>query len=184
MAPIMPVVFIVPFYCWFRRKDFLSILIFKSGNEGPNYGTFNQKPYLSPLVFFMTQHIAMLTLLVRDYDEAIQFFTRALEFNLEEDHKVSEEKRWVIISPPGSSGCRILLAKAVGAEQISCIGNQTGGRVFLFLHTDNVERDYARLLLHGVKIIRPPGSETLEKACVFEDLYGNKWDLIEPAVLD
>jgi uncharacterized glyoxalase superfamily protein PhnB len=128
----------------------------------------------------MPQYIAMISLLVRDYDEAIQFYTKKLSFNLLEDKPVSETKRWVVISPPGSSGCRILLAKAVGEEQASRVGNQTGGRVFLFLHTDNLERDYANLIEKGVKIARPLSREPFGKVCVFEDLYGNLWDFIEP----
>ncbi len=128
----------------------------------------------------MHQELAMISLLVKDYDEAIQFFTQKLHFTLMEDSPVSEVKRWVVVSPPGSSGCRILLAKAVGEEQISRIGNQTGGRVFMFLHTDDLERDYARLIENKVKIFRPLSHESFGKVCVFEDLYGNLWDFIEP----
>jgi catechol 2,3-dioxygenase-like lactoylglutathione lyase family enzyme len=128
----------------------------------------------------MNQRLAYITLLVKDYDEAIEFFTGKLHFTLIEDSLLTETKRWVVISPPGSAECSILLAKAVGEEQKSRIGNQTGGRVFLFLHTDNFDRDYQNLKDQGVVIIREPIVEAYGKVSVFSDLYGNLWDLIQP----
>jgi catechol 2,3-dioxygenase-like lactoylglutathione lyase family enzyme len=128
----------------------------------------------------MNQRLAYITLLVKDYDEAIEFFTGKLGFTLIEDTPVSESKRWVVISPPASSGCNILLAKAVGEEQQSRVGNQTGGRVFLFLYTDDFDRDYQNLIDEGIAIVREPRVETYGKVAVFSDLYGNLWDLIEP----
>ncbi len=131
----------------------------------------------------MKQMIAQFTLLVREYDEAIAFYTQKLQFNLLEDTFQSDTKRWVRIAPPGSpdGNCHILLARAVGEEQVGCIGKQTGGRVFLFLHTDDFERDYQNLLDQNVKIFREKSVEEYGKVAVFEDLYGNLWDLIEPA---
>src|SRR6478736_8483152 len=129
----------------------------------------------------MKQRIAQMALVVADYDEAISFYTKKLNFVLIEDTVLSESKRWVVVAPSGdTTGCRLLLAKAVGDEQQSRIGNQTGGRVFLFLHTDNFERDYQNLLNHKIKIVRPPSSEACGTVAVFEDIYGNLWDLIEP----
>lgn len=128
----------------------------------------------------MKQRIACISLLVRDYDEAISFFSEKLNFKLIEDTVLNEQKRWVIVSPPGSSECSILLAKASNSEQIKHIGNQTGGRVFLFLNTDNFQRDYQNLLNHGITIVREPSVEIYGTVAVFEDLYGNLWDLIEP----
>lgn len=129
----------------------------------------------------MKQSIAHIALLVNDYDEAIEFYTGKLHFTLVEDTVLSDAKRWVRIAPPGSAGCCLLLAKAVNDEQKSRIGNQTGGRVFLFLDTDNFERDYKNLLDNRVAIIRPPVKESYGTVAVFADLYGNLWDLIEPA---
>ena len=128
----------------------------------------------------MTQKLAQVALVVRDYDEAIRFYTDILKFELVEDTQLSPTKRWVIVQPPGSSGCRLLLAKAVGDEQTSRIGNQTGGRVFLFLHTDNFQRDYEFLKTKGVKFVREPSNESYGTVAVFADLYGNLIDLIEP----
>lgn len=128
------------------------------------------------------QQLAQIAIVVRDYDEAIQFYTQVLSFTLIEDTVMSETKRWVKVMPQGSNGCAILLAKAANAEQESRIGNQTGGRVFLFLHTTDFEADYARLLLHKVEIVREPVEEAWGKVCVFADLYGNLWDLIQPNV--
>jgi catechol 2,3-dioxygenase-like lactoylglutathione lyase family enzyme len=128
----------------------------------------------------MEQSIAQLSLLVKDYDEAIEFYTRQLNFTLVEDTVLSENKRWVVIKPKGSSGCSLLLARAANEEQQSRIGNQTGGRVFLFLHTDNIQKDYENLVEQKIRIIRGPSSEPYGKVLVFEDLYGNLWDLIEP----
>lgn len=121
-----------------------------------------------------------MALVVNDYDEAIEFYTTKLHFVLREDTRMSETKRWVVIAPPGSKGAQILLAKAADDEQLSRVGNQTGGRVFLFLHTDDLERDYQNLKHHKVDIIREPVQETWGKVLVFSDLYGNLWDLIEP----
>lgn len=129
----------------------------------------------------MKQSLAQIALVVHDYDEAIRFYRDVLRFRLLEDTPMSATKRWVRVAPPGSEGCGLLLAKAVGPEQESRIGNQTGGRVFLFLHTDDLDRDYARLKAHGVRIIREPSVETYGKVTVFADLYGNIWDLIQPA---
>jgi catechol 2,3-dioxygenase-like lactoylglutathione lyase family enzyme len=129
----------------------------------------------------MNQSIAHITLVVNDYDEAIEFYTGKLHFTLVENTVLSDAKRWVRIAPPGSAGCCLLLAKAGTDEQKSRIGNQTGGRVFLFLNTDNFERDYQNLLDNKVTIVRQPVKEPYGKVAVFADLYGNLWDLIEPA---
>jgi catechol 2,3-dioxygenase-like lactoylglutathione lyase family enzyme len=128
----------------------------------------------------MKQKLAHVAIIVNDYDEAIKFYTERLHFLLLEDTKLSETKRWVLISPPGSEGCNLLLAKAVNDEQKSRVGNQTGGRVFLFLYTDNFARDYKNLQDQGIKIVREPTLESYGTVAVFEDLYGNLWDLIEP----
>ena len=129
----------------------------------------------------MKQSIAQISLLVSNYDEAIHFYTQKLHFTLVEDTKMSETKRWVVVAPQGGEGCKLLLAKAANEEQQSRVGAQTGGRVFLFLHTDNLDRDYQNLLQQGVTIIRQPSIEPYGKVLVFADLYGNLWDLIEPA---
>ena len=129
----------------------------------------------------MNQRIAHIALVVRDYDEAIEFYTQKLKFDLIEDTKLSEEKRWVLVRPKGDSGCCLLLAKGANEKQNASIGNQTGGRVFLFLYTDNFERDYQNLLDQDIKIIRPPKTEAYGTVAVFSDLYGNWWDLIEPS---
>jgi catechol 2,3-dioxygenase-like lactoylglutathione lyase family enzyme len=129
----------------------------------------------------MKQKIAHIALVVRDYDEAIAFYTHKLKFGLVEDTAITSDKRWVLISPPGSEGCHILLARAANDEQRSRIGNQTGGRVFLFLHTDNFARDFANLLRENIHIVREPVVEPYGTVAVFADLYGNLWDLIEPA---
>lgn len=128
----------------------------------------------------MKQNIFQLALVVADYDEAIDFYTQKLHFELIEDTVMSPTKRWVVVAPPGSDGCRLLLAKAADETQKSRVGNQTGGRVFLFLHTDNFERDYQNLLDQGVTIVRQPAKEAWGMVAVFQDLYGNLWDLIEP----
>lgn len=129
----------------------------------------------------MHRTIAQIALVVADYDEAIAFYTQKLQFQLVEDTRMSEVKRWVVLAPPGGEGCRLLLAKAANDEQRSRVGDQTGGRVFLFLHTDDLQRDHALLLQHGVRIVRGPAEEAWGKVLVFADLYGNLWDLIEPA---
>lgn len=128
----------------------------------------------------MKQELALVALVVRDYDEAIDFYTKVLKFSLIEDTVMSETKRWVVVAPPGSQGCRILLAKAATEAQVATVGNQTGGRVFLFLHTDNFDRDFNNLQQHQVKIVRGPVREPYGSVAVFSDLYGNLWDLIEP----
>jgi uncharacterized glyoxalase superfamily protein PhnB len=127
----------------------------------------------------MKQNLANITLVVRDYDEAIAFYTQKLHFDLIEDSQLSDTKRWVLVRPKGSEGCRLLLAKAKNPSEENSIGNQTGGRVFLFLHTDDIERDYQNLLNHNIKIIRPLTKEAYGTVAVFEDLYGNLWDLIQ-----
>jgi catechol 2,3-dioxygenase-like lactoylglutathione lyase family enzyme len=127
----------------------------------------------------MKQYIARISLVVYDYDEAIQFYTKKLGFDLVEDTILSETKRWVLVKPKGATDCFLLLAKAAGDEQKSRIGNQTGGRVFLFLYTDDFWRDYNQMLKNGIKFIREPKEETYGTVAVFEDLYGNLWDLIE-----
>lgn len=129
----------------------------------------------------MKQHIAQIALVVADYDEAIEFYTRKLHFSLVENTVLSGTKRWVRIAPPNSSGCCLLLAKAASDEQLSRVGNQTGGRVFLFLHTDNFKRDYQNLLDQEIRIVREPSAEPYGTVAVFADLYGNLWDLIEPS---
>jgi catechol 2,3-dioxygenase-like lactoylglutathione lyase family enzyme len=128
----------------------------------------------------MTQYIAQISLLVNDYDEAIDFYTKKLHFKLVEDTVLSETKRWVIVSPSGATGCSLLLAKAAGEEQRSRIGNQTGGRVFLFLYTDDFQRDFQNLIDNNIEIVREPSTESYGTVAVFKDLYGNLWDLIEP----
>jgi catechol 2,3-dioxygenase-like lactoylglutathione lyase family enzyme len=128
----------------------------------------------------MKQFVTHLALVVRDYDEAIDFYTKKLGFRLVEDTVLSETKRWVLVAPPGSSECSLLLAKAATPEQKNAIGNQTGGRVFLFLHTDNFYRDYETMVTNGIRFIRPPAREDYGTVAVFEDLYGNLWDLIGP----
>jgi catechol 2,3-dioxygenase-like lactoylglutathione lyase family enzyme len=125
------------------------------------------------------QQLISITLVVKDYDEAIQFYTEKLGFTLVEDTPLSETKRWVVIAPPGSSGARLLLAKAATPEQATRVGNQTGGRVFLFLHTDDFDRDYQQLLSQDIRIVRTPAVEAYGKVAVFEDLYGNRWDLLQ-----
>ncbi len=130
------------------------------------------------------QSIAHIALVVDDYDKAIQFYTQKLGFDLIEDTVLSDTKRWVLIKPNNSSGCHLLLAKAANEEQKSRVGNQTGGRVFLFLHTDDFERDYQNLLTQNITIVRQPSVETYGKVAVFADLYGNLWDLVQPAKKD
>ena len=127
----------------------------------------------------MNQNLIHIALIVKDYDEAIDFYVDKLNFELTEDTKLSEEKRWVLIKPKGTNNCNLLLAKAAYLEQESRIGNQTGGRVFLFLSTDDFERDYNNLLNNKINIIRKSKVEPYGKVCVFQDLYGNLWDLIE-----
>jgi catechol 2,3-dioxygenase-like lactoylglutathione lyase family enzyme len=132
----------------------------------------------------LKQQIVSIAIVVADYDEAIDFYVNKLQFRLIEDTPLSPEKRWVLVAPPGSEGTCLLLAKASTEEQKSRVGNQTGGRVFLFLHTDDFWRDYHRMEKEGIKFIRPPQQEPYGTVTVFEDLYGNKWDLIEPSSLN
>ena len=131
----------------------------------------------------MPQFIAYVTLVVRDYDEAIAYFTQFLGFDLIEDtpskDRQGRDKRWVLVAPRGSRGTQILLAKASNEEEASRIGNQTGGRVFLFLHTDDFWRDYKTMKEKGVSFVREPKEEEYGTVAVFEDLYGNKWDLLQ-----
>ena len=126
-------------------------------------------------------HIANLAILVRDYDEAIAWYTGMLGFQLIEDTDLGGGKRWVQVAPPGSEETRLLLAKAASDHQASRIGDQTGGRVFLFLHTDDFARDHAAFSARGVKFVREPKRKAYGTVAVFEDLYGNLWDLIEPS---
>ena len=130
----------------------------------------------------MKQRIAHLALVVDDYDDAIQFYTEKLNFTLIEDTILSESKRWVRVAPPGSTDCGLLLAKAANDEQKSRVGNQTGGRVFLFLYTDDFWRDYTKMVANGIKFVRTPTEEEYGTVAVFEDLYGNLWDFIETKV--
>ena len=125
------------------------------------------------------QTLGHVALVVRDYDEAIAFFTKTLDFRLVEDTVLSDEKRWVLVAPAGSHGTTLLLARAANPEQATRIGNQTGGRVFLFLHTDDFWRDYNQMTSRNVRFIRPPKEEPYGTVAVFEDLYGNQWDLLQ-----
>ncbi|MFT6519829.1 MAG: catechol 2,3-dioxygenase-like lactoylglutathione lyase family enzyme [Candidatus Azotimanducaceae bacterium] len=128
----------------------------------------------------MKQAITLITLVVRDVDEAIDFYTKQLNFDLTEDtYQVEQDKRWVVVSPPGSAGASLLLAQATTQEQQPFIGNQTGGRVFLFLSTDDFWRDYNDMVAKGINFVRKPKEEAYGTVAVFEDLYGNQWDLIE-----
>lgn len=127
----------------------------------------------------MSQYIARVAVLVTDYDEAIAFYTQKLGFSLTEDTRLSETKRWVLVAPKGS-GCQLLLARAASPEQESRIGNQSGGRVFLFLFTDNCNRDYEAYSARGIEFVRPPVRESYGTVAVFKDLYGNLWDLVQP----
>jgi len=126
------------------------------------------------------QRIAHISLVVREYDEAIEFYTEKLGFRLIEDTRLSDTKRWVIVAPSGANECCLLLAKASDEKQRAAIGNQTGGRVFLFLFTDDLWRDYQNMSGKGIHFVRPPRQEEYGTVAVFEDLYGNLWDLLEP----
>ena len=128
----------------------------------------------------MIKHIAHVALLVDDYDRAIEYFQHTLHFTLLEDTAISPTKRWVLVAPKGAKECSILLAKAMDDEQKSRIGNQTGGRVFMFLYSDNLQRDYQTYLDNKVRIVDPPRKESYGTVFVFKDLYGNLWDMIEP----
>jgi catechol 2,3-dioxygenase-like lactoylglutathione lyase family enzyme len=131
----------------------------------------------------MNQHLSLVSLVVADYDEAITFFTRALNFELE-DASLGGGKRWVVVRPPGRVGAGLLLARADGPAQAARIGDQTGGRVFLFLETDDFDRDRARMIAAGVRFIEEPRHEAYGVVAVFEDLCGNRWDLIQPKSTD
>jgi catechol 2,3-dioxygenase-like lactoylglutathione lyase family enzyme len=126
----------------------------------------------------VTRRIGYVALLVRDYDEAIAFFTNALGFSLIEDTDQGGGKRWVLVAPPGAETA-LLLARAATPEQLASVGNQGGGRVFLFLHTDDFDRDYARMRAHGVRFTEEPRHEAYGTVAVFLDLYGNRWDLLQ-----
>ena len=128
----------------------------------------------------MKQHLAHISLVVKDYDEAIEFYTKKLDFVLLEDTQLDELKRWVIIAPPGAKECGLLLARAANDEQLSRVGNQTGGRVFLFLFTDDFWRDYTKMVSRKINFVRPPTEYDYGTVAVFEDLYGNLWDFIQP----
>jgi catechol 2,3-dioxygenase-like lactoylglutathione lyase family enzyme len=127
----------------------------------------------------MRQKIGSISLLVCDYDEAISFYTNKLRFNLIEDTDLGGGKRWVLVAPRGSAETCLLLAKAASPAQESRIGDQTGGRVFLFLHTDDFWRDYQDMKANGIRFLEQPRTESYGTVVVFEDLYGNKWDLLE-----
>ncbi|MBE1162327.1 VOC family protein [Dyella acidiphila] len=128
----------------------------------------------------MQQSLAHVALVVRDYDEAIDFYTRKLGFVLVEDsYQPAQDKRWVVVAPPGSHGTSLLLARASAPEQLPFVGNQAGGRVFLFLRTDDFWRDYHRMAAAGVQFVRAPSVEVYGTVAVFEDLYGNHWDLLQ-----
>lgn len=132
----------------------------------------------------MNQRIVQLAIVVRDYDEAIAFYTQKLGFELVQDTVMSETKRWVVVKPKGEGSCSLLLAKAASEAQEKAIGNQTGGRVFLFLYTDDIKRDYTALVANGVTIVRELAEQPYGTVAVFADLYGNLWDLIEPATAE
>jgi catechol 2,3-dioxygenase-like lactoylglutathione lyase family enzyme len=126
------------------------------------------------------RHLALVALLVRDYDEAIAWYADVLGFELIEDRDIADGKRWVVIAQPNSAGSRLLLAKAATPEQAAFVGNQTGGRVFLFLHTDNIVRDMRAMAAAGARFLETPRREDYGTVAEFLDLYGNRWDLIEP----
>ena len=130
----------------------------------------------------MKQSLGLVSLVVQEYDEALAFFVGKLDFELVEDKPIPEQnKRWVVVKPPGSNGCCLLFARASTIEQTSRVGNQTGGRVFLFLYTDDFSRDYNRLRSRGIKFIREPKEEVYGTIAVFKDIYGNQWDLLQPS---
>lgn len=128
----------------------------------------------------MPQHLALVALVVRDYDEAVAFYVGKLGFRLVEDRPLTPAKRWVVVAPPGSGETGLLLARAADEVQARAVGTQSGGRVFLFLNTDDFERDHAAYSARGVRFVRPPVDEPYGRVAVFEDLYGNLWDLIQP----
>ncbi len=132
----------------------------------------------------MSPSLALVTYLVPDYDAGIDHLTRDLGFDLIEDTDLGDGKRWVVVAPPGDAGTRLLLARAVGPAQIAAIGAQAGGRVLFFLHTDDLDRDHARLIARGIAFEAPPRSEPYGRVAVFRDTFGNCWDLIEPRAPD
>ena len=141
----------------------------------------NDQQYVATEQAPLKQSLGLTAVVVRDYDEAIDFYTNTLDFVLVDDSFVPEQnKRWVVIAPPGGTESHILLARAVGEEQLSRVGNQTGGRVFLFLYTDDFWRDYRTYVDRGVKFVREPKTESYGTVAVFSDLYGNLWDLLQP----
>ena len=128
----------------------------------------------------MKQRIVHVALVVREYDEAIEFFTKKLDFQLIEDsYQPAQDKRWVLVAPPGSDGVQLLLARATTSQQEAAIGNQTGGRVFMFLNTDDISRDYGKMVERGITFVREPKVESYGTVAVFNDLYGNLWDLLQ-----
>jgi len=127
----------------------------------------------------VTQKIAHVAVVVRDYDEAIKFYTKVMGFDLVEDTPLDDKKRWVVVSPPNSAGTSLLLARAATPEQERCVGRQTGGRVFLFLHTDDFWRDYHAMRSRGIQFENEPRQEAYGTVAIFLDLYGNRWDLVE-----
>lgn len=130
----------------------------------------------------MKQHLALTAIVVRDYDEAIAFYVGKLGFELIDDsYQPEQDKRWVVVAPPGAVESRLLLARATSDDQVSRIGNQTGGRVFLFLYTDDFYRDYESYKSQGIHFVREPAEQPYGTVAVFEDLYGNLWDLVQPA---
>ena len=130
----------------------------------------------------MPQHLGLVSIVVRDYDEAIAFYVGKLGFRLMEDiYQAAQNKRWVVVSPPGAKESGLLLARASSEHQVSRVGDQTGGRVFLFLYTDDFWRDFNAYQARGVVFIRAPKTEDYGTVAVFEDLYGNQWDLVQPA---
>ncbi|MBB5208461.1 VOC family protein [Chiayiivirga flava] len=129
----------------------------------------------------MPQHLGAIALLIRDYDEAIDWYTGTLGFTLVEDTALSADKRWVLVAPPGAPQTRLLLARAADATQEAAVGSQGGGRVWLFLHTDDFAADHARMIAAGVRFLEPPRHEAYGSVAVFEDLYGNRWDLLQRA---
>ncbi|MFK7758080.1 MAG: VOC family protein [Flavobacteriales bacterium] len=130
----------------------------------------------------MKQYISRVTLMVKDQEEALKFYTEVLNFRVLEDLQRSPTKRWLIIAPPGETQCALLVSKAKNERELATVGNQTGGRVFMFLYTDDFWRDVDHMKKHGVKFITEPTEKDFGKVVVFEDLYGNKWDFIEPNV--
>ena len=128
----------------------------------------------------MKQRIVHVALVVREYDEAIEFFTKKLDFQLIEDsYQPAQDKRWVLVAPPGPDGVQLLLARATSPQQEAAIGNQTGGRVFMFLNTDDISRDYGKMVERGITFVREPKVESYGTVAVFKDLYGNLWDLLQ-----